>query len=301
MKNRLTRESCQRLGLAIALLLSFVASRSLAQEQESPPVDWLSDYGLAIKQAQAESKMVLIHFHLENDAPDAIRAKLNAALADKDHKYLEQFVPVCLSTNAEIVMGGKSVKLISHGAFAEMQGQPGISIIDYANKGTEQFGHVVTAIPFDHGKYYQFRPEHFPVLLDLPAGTLTQRTLVFAVRIHPEQPASTKGEIDTGLLEEAASHSNHQAQIHVQGHHNWESRFHRIGRRLPWGLRAQEVVAESWPHERLIDAAVDCVHSWRQSSGHWSAVRSRQNRFGYDMKRGTNGIWYATGIFGNRH
>jgi hypothetical protein len=47
----------------------------------------------------------------------------------------------------------------------------------------------------------------------------------------------------------------------------------------------------------LVAAAIDCVHSWRQSSGHWSAVRSRHRFYGYDMKRGSNGIWYATGIF----
>jgi hypothetical protein len=29
-------------------------------------------------------------------------------------------------------------------------------------------------------------------------------------------------------------------------------------------------------------------------------VRSRHPLFGYDIKRGQNGIWYATGIFGRR-
>jgi hypothetical protein len=28
-------------------------------------------------------------------------------------------------------------------------------------------------------------------------------------------------------------------------------------------------------------------------------VSSRQDCFGYDIKRGANGIWYATGIFGS--
>ena len=70
---------------------------------------------------------------------------------------------------------------------------------------------------------------------------------------------------------------------------------------LGFGLTPQEVVAESWPHENLLDAAVDCVHSWRQSSGHWGAVKRNQPKFAYDMRRGSNGIWYATGIFGNRY
>ncbi len=56
-------------------------------------------------------------------------------------------------------------------------------------------------------------------------------------------------------------------------------------------------MAESWPNEDLVEACVDCVHSWRQSPGHWSAVQDRHRMFGYDIKRGVNGIWYATGIF----
>ena len=77
-------------------------------------------------------------------------------------------------------------------------------------------------------------------------------------------------------------------------------RFHRINSKLSSNVLAQEVVAESWPNESLVEACVDCVHSWRQSPGHWGAVRRRHALFGYDIKRGRNGIWYATGIFGRR-
>jgi hypothetical protein len=134
------------------------------------------------------------------------------------------------------------------------------------------------------------------VILTLPPGTLTQRTLIYAVRTHPEKPASADGELSPYLLEETRDHSQYQADIRLQGHHFWESRFHRVMSRLN-GSSAREVCAESWPGQNLVDAAEECVHSWRQSSGHWSAVRSPQRSFGYDMKRGSNGIWYATGIF----
>jgi hypothetical protein len=60
---------------------------------------------------------------------------------------------------------------------------------------------------------------------------------------------------------------------------------------------ASEVCAESWENQDLLDSCVDCVASWRQSSGHWNAVRSPQAAYGYDIRRGSNGIWYATGIF----
>jgi hypothetical protein len=90
---------------------------------------------------------------------------------------------------------------------------------------------------------------------------------------------------------EAASHSAHQARIRRQGHHGWDVRSQRLGG------AAAEVCAESWENQDLMDSCVDCVASWRQSSGHWSAVRSPQSSYGYDIRRGPNGIWYATGIF----
>ncbi|MGA2258524.1 MAG: hypothetical protein ABSG53_27995, partial [Thermoguttaceae bacterium] len=129
-----------------------------------------------------------------------------------------------------------------------------------------------------------------------PPGTLTQRTLIYAVRIHPEKPASALGRPDERLLAEAESHSQYQAGIRLQGHHGWGSRFPRIAAML--GCSPREVCAESWPGQNLLESAIECVHCWRQSSGHWSAVQARNRAFGYDMKLGANGVWYATGIFG---
>jgi len=60
------------------------------------------------------------------------------------------------------------------------------------------------------------------------------------------------------------------------------------------------VCAESWPGQGLLRAALECVRCWRLSPGHWRAVSSRSDAYGYDIKRGSNGVWYATGIFVNR-
>lgn len=128
--------------------------------------------------------------------------------------------------------------------------------------------------------------------------TPTQRALIHAVRTHPDAPARANGTFDPVLAKEAERHSLHQARIQRQGHHNWDRRFRRINAALPDGLTAVEVCAESWPGESLAEAAAECVNSWRQSPGHWAAVSGACPVYGYDMKRGRNGIWYATGIFG---
>jgi hypothetical protein len=277
-------------------------AEALTPEKDEPSaIQWDSSYREAMDRAKREEKMLLVYFRAYE--PGRMAKQFEAALENdaKVRKLLANYVLVKFPVNATITVQGKETTVIEHAAFAELGNQPGVAIIDFVHRDQPYYEHVVTSVPLKPGRYYHFRPQHLAVLLDLPAGSLSQRTMVFAVRIHPEAPESTKGSVDSMLAEEAKSHCQHQAEICVQGHHNWEGRFHRISRLLPFGLRAQEVVAESWPHQNIVDAACDCVDSWRQSSGHWSAVRSAQPRFGYDIKRGSNGIWYATGLFGNRH
>jgi hypothetical protein len=263
-----------------------------------PP--WHTDYSAAYRQAMAEEKLLLLFFG--DGAMEAMGDSLRQKSIDRDdvRRVLDQYVVAQLPSHANAVVDGESIRLLDHASFSELNDGPGVAIIDLANSGADYYGHVVTAIPFTPGKYYRYRPEHLPVLLTLPHGTLTQRTMIFAVRIHPEAPASTWGQQHPVLTAEADSHSRHQAEIAVQGHHNWETRYQRITSRLPGGVSAVEVVAESWPDQGLVDSCVDCVDSWRQSPGHWSAVRERHPLFGFDIRRGRNGIWYATGIFGRR-
>lgn len=265
--------------------------------KEIPQINWQSDYGAAMRIAKAEKKMLLVLF-LGRDSTSRnfeVNSLTQSGVADR----LQEYVCVKATTSTKITVKGKQSTLLGHSAFSELHGGPGFAIVDLAHEGTPYYERVVTAIPFQSGKYYRYQSSHFPVALSLPEGTLTQRTMVFAVRIHPESPSSAQGEMEYSLRDECRSHSQHQASIRVQGHHRWESRFHRIGSRLGRGLRAQEVVAESWPGENLVDACVDCVDSWRQSPGHWSAVRADQQAYAYDIRLASNGIWYATGIFGN--
>lgn len=264
-------------------------------------LDWKTDYADALLSARSAGKMLLIHFYQQGQlkAAEAQDGKLfsNPRVQNKLDRYILARLPL----DTTIISGGKKVKVSAHRSFSELQGSAGLAILDYAsNKKSETYGDVVSVVRYRPGKYYQFRSDHLPVLLDLPAGTLTQRSMVFAVRIHPEAPASTRGEKNPVLIDEAKSHSRYQAAIRVQGHHRWDTRFQRIIGRLFGRRRAPvEVVAESWPSQDLMDSCVDCVASWRQSPGHWSAVRARQASYGYDIRKGQNGIWYATGIFAN--
>jgi hypothetical protein len=283
-------------ALSTVLLAMPARAEELAAAAPKPgAIVWHTDYVDATNQAVQQGKMLFVFFHHPdaNNGRKAFETKSLApsVLESRQDRYVWAKVPV----SAQIQVGGRTTRILDHAAFREMRGQQGIAIIDYQSRDKDLYGRVVSEFTFSRSTY--FTPKSLAVVLDLPPGTLTQRTMVFAVRTHPEAPASTHGQISRVLAVEAQSHSTHQASLQVQGHHAWDSRFHRINGKLPSSLTAQEVVAESWPNEDLVEACIDCVHSWRQSPGHWSAVSGRQRMFGYDIKRGINGIWYATGIF----
>jgi hypothetical protein len=278
----------------VVLSLSLISQVAHAADGDSAPT-WLTSYAEAMSQAKQLRRPMLVYFSKEGATPDKDAVCTRLVNDPKLRPMAEKFVMVQIPLSYEATVGGKPLKLLSHSSFSELGQQPGIAVIDFTNSKSPYFGHVVSIYPMSLPAASSVRS--LMALLTLPGGSLTQRTLILAVRLHPEAPESTQGMWLTSLAKETESHSRYQAAINLQGHHQWESRFHRISALLPGGGPAQEVCAESWPGMGLVAAAIDCVHSWRQSSGHWSAVRSRHRFYGYDMKRGSNGIWYATGIF----
>ncbi len=261
-----------------------------------PPIRWQSNYFDAVRTATQRRQMLLVLFRTPGGCALCDRFE-KETLADVQVRFrLAQTVCLKLPLDAKVPEGDRLVALLDHPAFAEMHHTPGLAILDYAHPEPHLFGQVVSVFPFLDGQVYSV--DQMKAILDLPPGTLTQRTLIYAVRTHPERPASANGRFDPLLAAEAESHSQYQAQILRQGHHFWESRFHRINSRLPAGCLAFEVCAESWPGQALLPAAIECVRCWRLSAGHWRSVSSPCTVYGYDMKRGANGVWYATGIFG---
>ncbi|MFN0021367.1 MAG: hypothetical protein ACKVP0_24210 [Pirellulaceae bacterium] len=287
-------------GLAVLLALGGVELAEGQAEETASPVVWRAGYREAIAQAKADKTLAVLWFYdpREQDENDKFAA---AVLNDSQvQKSMAGVALAKLPLDAAVAGSSEkepSVVLLEHAAFAEMLHKPGLAIIDMRDEKSPHYHRVVSVYPFVR---QPISCEGLIAMLDLPSGSLTQRTLIWAVRTHSDRPQSAASDYSSYLAAQAESHSQHQASIHLQGHHNWDQRFQEINVKLGGGMVSREVCAESWPNQRLVEAAEECVHSWRQSSGHWEGVSGKHASFGYDMKLGTNGIWYATGIFGDR-
>jgi hypothetical protein len=284
----------------VGVLASIALARGTraAASEPQPTTAWMTDYHAALDEAETCGRQAVIWFYDASAAANNERFESGVLQEPAVVELLaSRFVCAKLPSDIVVSCAGEQQALLKHPAFSDLRGSPGLAVIDMAKLGSPLHRQVVSIYPFTHSP---ISAEKLNVLLTLPRGTLTQRTLIFAVRTHPEAPASTSGELSSILARETERHANHQATITLQGHHNWESRFHAINAQLPGGLLAREVCAESWPGQNLLDAAVECVHSWRQSSGHWNAVSASHPLFAYDMKRGSNGVWYAAGIFAGK-
>jgi hypothetical protein len=252
-------------------------------------VERIDDYAAALEAARASGAMLLVSVEPQSgDSGDAVGSHLERPYVQE--RFSRSGTPwvFCRLGMAE------AAGLVADQSLVEMRRGPGVFVVDHAHP--RYAGRIVSILPRIPGKYYRFATSHVDELAAFPEGSLTQRSMILAVRIHPENPQSTQGGCDPTLCAEAESHSAHQARIRRQGHHGWDVRSQRIAGRMGAGS-ASEVCAESWENQDLIDSCIDCVASWRQSSGHWNAVRSPQAAYGYDIRRGGNGIWYATGVF----
>lgn len=243
--------------VATALVLLSLAAPA------SPQVH--TDYFEAYRAAQEGGKLLLIDFGSGFD--------FSRLTPDQTAGHVLCRVPA----DYTIEVDGRQQRLLDAPAFSALEGRPGVAVVDLKHQA--HFGRTVSALPQRHVSPYKVL-----AVLSLPPGSLTQRSLVWAFRIHPERPQSVYGTACPQLMAHCRRHCGTQCatsnQHHAVGHPG-----------------STEIVAESWPwNKNVVDAAIDIVQSWRGSPGHWGAASRFWSRYGYDMK--TDGQkWYATGVF----
>lgn len=259
---------------------------------------WHIDYAPAYQQARQERKWLFLFFRDDRDPRTADGYERNVLSLPENQPWLKNVVRAVLPIHVQRPADAKqpkSGKLLDHGAFSYMYGRMGIVMIDLLDAKSPHYGQVVSAHPFTNGQHYTVKSTQ--VVLGLPRGSVTQRALVYAVRMHPQQPASAFGTAHPFLMEQARRSSQLMAQSESVGHHDWGTRSSEIS--AVTGRSPSEVAASGFGGGSLIDAAFECVNSWQGSPTHWGMMTAPSAIFGYDMVRSASGTWYGTGIFAN--
>ncbi|MGD0383519.1 MAG: thioredoxin family protein, partial [Thermoguttaceae bacterium] len=171
---------------------------------DTTSINWHDDYARAVRIAEKQGKMLVIYFRDPGNR-DCDRFKSETLDDPTVRSKLQDYVCLQAPLDASIIVDGKKTVLLEHEAFKEMLGKPGVAIIDYRQPDSQVYGTVISTFPITGSLWYT--PEKMAVILDLPPGTLTQRTLIYAVRTHPDKPASADGELSPYLLEETRNHS----------------------------------------------------------------------------------------------
>jgi hypothetical protein len=263
----------------------------------TPEPNWHTDYDTAAALAKKEKKDLVIHFRADDSLDDAFRE-------EEVRKKLANFV--CLRVPDSCEYDGQ--RLLDYSAVEDMMGKPGFAVINFHDEESPTYRQAISVHP-QVGSRYRWAPGYgareIGVILGLPRiASLSQRSMIYAIAVHPERPRSVYGTPHFAFLGHAERHSLTQARSLRQHHADIIAASRRMSAESGESVSAgSEVVAESWGRvvggENVLEAAFSCVDAWRHSSGHWGAVSRLHRFFGYDIARGANGTWYATGIFGD--
>lgn len=283
--------------------------------QESPtqvplqivPVEWETDYSLALNKAKNSTRFLLIYLYADEDIPASDgQAPIPAAAACREFETivlddefvrggLDRFILLKLPMNATIIdEDDTETSVFALPGFEHMLGHPGLVAVDYAHRDAPYYGQVTGILPFLQGVCPT--EQQAGTFLRLPPGTLTQRTLTYAVRIHPHQPLSSEGQALPVVVQVATDHALYQAERGVLGHQNFGRRSSQVIDLIGGGMPS-EICAQSLSGLSLFEGAIASMRLWRNSSAHWSIARKSHRYYGFDMALSKNGTWYAVGFF----
>jgi hypothetical protein len=272
-----------RIPLLASLLLLFSASPALADGL------WQTDFAAASQQAVDEKKYLVVLFDVSGQRP----LLQDVALPRDQHVFVR------LTTDSERPAESEGA-IRDEQLFQALRTPGGLAIIDYAHRDAPYYGEVVSVLPenkLDRVRVYE--------LLSLPPGTLTQRTLTWAVRIHREPSLrSADGDFHPTLVKAASDVVTSMLKGPAPRMQNsmWVTPVNDERFRVKVG--GSSLYSATFPagrDERLLEithAAEDLVASVMQDKTHYGrTLAASASAFGFDMiydKRGR--CWYGVWV-----
>ncbi len=284
---------------------SIVQSETAEVTKPETPVDslkWHSDYIAAYVEASQKKRYLLMLFR------DAIAggeplASIDDVFAPSMRPILEQFsrvelplnavMPILADKNNDSQKKGLPNLLLKHRSFRHLGTQPGIAVVDLTNRSSPNYARVVTVLPLPESG--QFQNGSLTLALNLPKGTISQRTLLFAIRSTVPDSSLSMREFNSTLVELAHRNSRYMSSAGQTGSFDQETRQQRIEQEFGPQAELKQLVFATDSEATIHEAALQAVTKWIETSESFDVLDAPATEMGMDMFQNfESGRWFVT-------
>lgn len=271
------------------------ASPAKPPETQLAAVKWHEDYLSAYQEAITKKSRLLMLFR-DRAEPDSVTTSTSGVGAPELQPLLEGFVRVVMPVNF-VAPGGKAGEspklLLEHRSFRHLGVRPGIAVVDLTDSTSPTFGRVVSAVHQpENGKY---TPEILAEMLKLPAGSVSQRTLLLAVRTSVRNGGVSTLESSPLLNKLAGRNSRLMAYYGKSGSFEQENRQQAVAAVYGEDVELQELVYAADSATSIQEASIQAVQSWLQVPENLDVLSGQIEALGVEMVQSPDSdSWYAT-------
>lgn len=255
---------------------------------------WTTDYVDAYQRAIAGRRLLIMLFRPPSDTGTTGGNSDNLP-GPADLPVLSETVCVLVPTDMRIPgqPPESTARLLDHRSFRHLQGEPGIAVVDLTSTDSPHFGRVVSAFPGATDRRSILAA--LQPALTLPPGTISQRSLLMAIRAaEPESPLARQGSLEflNGL---ANRNCRYMAHLEQSGLFEAEQRREAVYQQFGDDAVLLEHVFATDSPTTLQSAAAAAAAFWK-ADGKLTLAEGRQVLgYGLDLFESTgSGRWYAT-------
>ncbi len=258
---------------------------------------WHGDYLAAYQQAINDKKMLVMLFH-DASNPDLSETRTSGFGAGELQESLDKYVRVSLPINFVAPSADPNAprtRLLEHRSFRHLRDRAGVAIVDLTDAQGPNYGRVVSALPLPSDGRYS--PEVLGTLLQLPSGSIGQRSIVLAVRTGVSGDNFTLGDPKAELHQLANRNARLMAQAEQAGSYDQVARVTAIRESFGDDIRIGELYFASEGPATVQEAAIQAVSKWMQSPEERRTLEGRSFAYGIELFQSPSSQrWFATCI-----
>ena len=273
-----------------------------APENIATRLDWHEDYVAAFAEASQRKQYLLMLFRDKTETRPR-QSSASSLFAPSLQPMLEQFIRVELPVNTAMPATFESTAtadqndlpqlLLNHRSFRHLGVQPGIVVVDLTDPESANYARVVSSIPLPGDGLLS--TDELMLAFNLPKGTISQRTLLLAIRRNVPDSSLSMREFSATLVEQARRNSRMMAHSEQSVSFEQDLRREAVVREFGPRVELLELVFATENRTTVQDAALQAVNSWSASSDSFEVLTTPAKAMGMDMFQSPEtGRWYVT-------